>query len=430
MGNGFHRVVITSECLGEQTLSVTCGTRTQNIQIHIQLICFPFEIQEGLFHDSQRFALILSVERIDRSPIFIHKHKLGCGGACINSQVGIEGSVRIGFQSGHLRQFVPFDKFLMLFFCIEEWFYGNSFFCRGCMVKGGMTRQLRQIHALRIREHRRNPQRGSLGNQDILILGNDNIFLPQTQALGINRHKLRVKKQRAAFKDDRRTDLQPLGQTAYGLFGHGMETGQGQVCLGHALIQQRLNVRLGKNTAPAGHIVDAPSLFGQRVQLFHRHFQESGHLIQKRTGSAGAASVHPHVGGHQPARIFVFTEEDNLGILAAQFNGHAGVGMKFSHGKGVGHHFLDVRRIQFRRQSPGAASAENGHHRFAGKLLRQIGNEFPSRLTLSGAVTFVFVMQKFLGVRVNQSRLNRCGAYIDSKPKRCLHEKCPPSKIW
>ena len=73
-----------------------------------------------------------------------------------------------------------------------------------------------------------------------------------------------IEGQRPSLEDHRTFDVQALGQAADGLFGNGMERGQGQILLGYSLIQERLYICLSLYTTPAGH--SGP---------FSRHFVES-----------------------------------------------------------------------------------------------------------------------------------------------------------
>ena len=82
-------------------------------------------------------------------------------------------------------------------------------------------------------------------------------FPSQLKALGKNGNQARVEGEGPAFEYNRSLDFQALSQAADGLLGDGVEGGQGQILLGHPLVQQGLDVGLGVHAAPAGHVVDA-----------------------------------------------------------------------------------------------------------------------------------------------------------------------------
>src|SRR5699024_166397 len=81
--------------------------------------------------------------------------------------------------------------------------------------------------------------------------------------------------------------------------------------------------------------------------------QQGGDLVDEGAGAAGAAAVHPHIGGGQGA-VLLLAEEDDLGVLAAQLHGGAGGGVEGPDGGAVGHHLLDIAGPHLVGQGPPA----------------------------------------------------------------------------
>ena len=196
------------------------------------------------------------------------------------------------------------------------------------------------------------------GHDGLRVLRPDDILFPQVQPLREHPHQRGVEGQGAALEDDGGRQLQSLGQAADGLLGDGVEGGQGDVGPLRPLDQQGLDVRLGEHAAPTGDAVDGLPLGGQLLELVRRHIQQGGDLVDERAGAAGAAAVHPHVGGLELSGGLVIVEEDHLGVLSAQLHGGADLGVQGPDGGGVGHHLLDVAGPQSGGDGPPAGAAD------------------------------------------------------------------------
>ena len=128
-------------------------------------------------------------------------------------------------------------------------------------------------------------------------------------------------------------DTPPLGQPGDGLVHHRPEDTGGHVLLPGPLVQQGLDVGLGKDTAAAGDGVGALGLLRQLVHLRRGHLQQGGHLVDKGPGAAGAGAVHPH--------LHTAGEEEDLGVLSPQFDDGVGAGGQAGGGGPGGVHLLD-----------------------------------------------------------------------------------------
>ena len=201
-------------------------------------------------------------------------------------------------------------------------------------------------------------ERCSVGHDGFRMLRHKDLFLGQIQALGKDADQHRVKGHRAALKKHGAADVQSLCQAADGLLRNGMERGERQVFFGNALIQKGLDIRLGVNSAAAGDVIDRFSLSRRPVQLLHGNAQDGGNLVQKGARAAGAASVHPHIRHLKLAALRILSEKQNLGILAAQFDGGVYVFVQLPDGDGICHHLLHVGQAEPVRKRLGAGAGE------------------------------------------------------------------------
>ena len=105
-------------------------------------------------------------------------------------------------------------------------------------------------------------------------------------------------------------DRLPAGKSADGLVDYCLENGGGQVLLGGAVVDQRLDVRFGKHPASGGNGIKQMVIFGIFVDAAGVRLQKGCHLINKGACAACADAVH--------ALLYVAALEVNdLGILAA-----------------------------------------------------------------------------------------------------------------
>ncbi len=133
---------------------------------------------------------------------------------------------------------------------------------------------------------------------------------------------------------------------------HGLEDGGRQVWLGGALIDQGLEVRLGKNPAAGGDRVERFKVFGQVIQTRGIGVHELGHLVNKRPRASGTGPIH--------ALFHMGLEEGDLGILPTQFNNDIRVGIVGLNKGGLGNDFLDEGHVQYLSHLH-AARPRDGH---------------------------------------------------------------------
>lgn len=102
------------------------------------------------------------------------------------------------------------------------------------------------------------------------------------------RHKV----ERSAQEGHIAPDGTALRLTADGLVHHCLEDGHCQVLLGCALVDQGLQVTLGKNTAPGGNGIDPLVVSGIFIETFSIGAQQRCHLVDEGTGATGTDAIH------------------------------------------------------------------------------------------------------------------------------------------
>ena len=151
------------------------------------------------------------------------------------------------------------------------------------------------------------------------VVRRNNVFVIQLQRADESFPQFGEEVKRTAKERHMSTDRFTAGKTADGLVYHCLEDRRRKVFLGGSFVDQRLNVRLGKHTAAGRDGIERLIIFCVLVQTGGIRLQERSHLVDKRTCTSGTDSVHALFD------ISAFKIND-LGVLAAQFNGNVCLG--------------------------------------------------------------------------------------------------------
>ena len=122
------------------------------------------------------------------------------------------------------------------------------------------------------------------------------------------------------------------GQSADSLVYYRLENRGGQVFYGRAVIDQRLNIRLGKNTASGGDGIDHLLPFSCFIQSRRISIEQNRHLVDKRSRASGTGTIHSLLNGR--------TVKRDLCIFASQFYRHIGFRNQCFNGLAAGYDFL------------------------------------------------------------------------------------------
>ena len=142
----------------------------------------------------------------------------------------------------------------------------------------------------------------------------------------------------------------PAREHAEVLQDDGVEQRGHQLLGPDAALLEAVDVGLGEHAALAGDRVHLEADVGEGAERVGQDLQLGGDLVDDRAGAAGALVVHRHRLARPPLALLL--EDDDLGVLAAQFDDRADVGVAPFDGQRDGSHFLDVVGADRVRRTP------------------------------------------------------------------------------
>ena len=264
---------------------------------------------------------------VQQSPVLGDESQLGGGGAGVDAQPG-GPLIGLDVHLGRALGVVPGAESAVLGHVLEQGGHG--------VHQGGGVHTLLQLFQGVLKENGvivRRTQGRAHGGKAVAVLGENGVLLIQFQGLHKPLPQAHEEVEGAAQKDDLALQLPALGEAGHRLVHHRLEDGGGHVLLPPALVQDGLDVALGKHSAAGGDGVDLLMLQREGVQLIHRHVHQGCHLVDEGAGAAGAGAVHPLLQGA--------AEEDDLGVLAPQLDDRVGPRYVGVHRRGGGVHLLN-----------------------------------------------------------------------------------------
>ena len=158
--------------------------------------------------------------------------------------------------------------------------------------------------------------------------------------------------QRAAEEDDRAVDRASGSQAGDGLRSHRGEDRRGQIGLGGAVVDQRLQVGLREHATTRRDRVQGLVVLGVIVEAGGVGVEQRGHLVDECAGAARARTVHALFGSGLQVR--------DLGVLAAELDDDVGLRVFLVDRAGLGDDLLDERHVQVvgERQAAGPGDGE------------------------------------------------------------------------
>ena len=355
VGHRLHHMVFRAEGTLHQKLSIARGTDGKDGKGRSGCIPFLLHFPQSLSCHLQRFSRVGGVEGIQKVFVLVDQHEFGGGAAAVDAEIGAYWpGCRLNvhlFPAGAealLRQRVTAQKFFLFLRRFKEEGRGSHIFNLDCFMEAvhGFQQAVQVHRSAALGKQAVQGERRSVGHDGFRMLRHQNLLFREVQTLGKHLDQRRIKGHRAALKKHGAADVQSLCQAADGLLRNGMERGERQVFFGNALIQKGLDIRFGIDAAAAGDVIDRFSLSRRPVQLLHGNAQDGGNLVQKGARAAGAASVHPHIRHFKLAAMRILSEKQNLGILAAQFDGGVYVFVQLPDGDGICHHLLHVGQAE------------------------------------------------------------------------------------
>ena len=280
----------------------------------------------------KRITVIVAVPSVKNFLVFAHQNDFGRCRTGIDSQISLAAicfkRTKVNFGFG-----MAIAKFFQLFFVVKE---RIERFCR-LKRRTDMGKRVKQVCDGR-RFFFACVKCSALGHEELRIFRKDDVFFFKMQRLDESLAQFAHEVKRTAQKSNVALNLMAGCKTCDRLVDDSLKNRGSEVFLTRAIVDQRLNVSLGKNAAARGNRINVRISFCQFVQTVGIGFQQTCHLINEGPGSAGTRSVH-----------FLFkrcAEKRDFGIFAAKFNGNVGLRTNDFDRFGAGDNFLDEFEVQ------------------------------------------------------------------------------------
>ena len=285
------------------------------------------QLGELLADNVRRIALVGLVVVEQNLVVLTDEHQLGGGGAAVDAEICV-ALVHGDVLRHDIVHGVTVLEFLILLFILEQrrQVVGND--RSVCRLFERREQRIDRVGLLRaacvLRCARRDGIRRESRKVRVRIVQLQRLLKALLQAL--------EEEQRAAEEQHIALDLAALRQTGNGLVDDRLEDGCGYVLLARALVEQRLNIRLGEYAAAGRDGVDALRALREFIELGRRNVQQDRHLVDERAGAARAGAVH--------ALLQLTGEEYDLRVLAAQLNDNIGLRNVHAYRLAGGEHLL------------------------------------------------------------------------------------------
>ena len=162
--------------------------------------------------------------------------------------------------------------------------------------------------------------------------------------------------QRAAEEDDGTVDRAARSQAGDGLRGHCGEDGGGEIRLGRAVVDQRLQIGFGEHTTTRSDRIQVLVALGHLVKACGVSVKQRGHLVNERAGTTCARTVHALFG-----RGF---QVGDFGVLAAELDDDIGLRVFLVDCLGFGDDLLNERHMQIVSKRQTAGTGDRQANRF------------------------------------------------------------------
>ena len=189
--------------------------------------------------------------------------------------------------------------------------------------------------------------------------------------------------QRTTQKCHMAPDGLTAGQTGDGLIDYGLEYGHGKIGLGSALVDQWLDIRLGKYAATGSDGIDGIIGFCIFIQSGCVGHEKSSHLVDEGACTAGADGIHALFDA-------AFGEVDDLCVLAAQLDGYIGLGRSLLQGAGYTDYLLLKGNVDHLCQGQSAGTGDVRSHLTVADLPDGFFQELLQRLLDPCEMTLIF----------------------------------------
>ncbi len=195
----------------------------------------------------------------------------------------------------------------------------------------------------------------------------------------------------------------------------GVEQRRHQLLGRDAAFLEAVDVGLGEHAALAGDRVDLQADVGEGAERVGRDLQLGGDLVDHHAGAAGALVVHRDRLARPPLALLL--EDDDLGVLPAELDDRAGVGVAPFDGQHDGRHFLHVARAD-ELGVRGARDAGDEGSRLAARdagLLLETRQHLEQLFGRAALVALVVPPDDLVGTRVDRHGLDGGGSGVEAE---------------
>ena len=328
--DGLDLAGVGLEGLDEQRLAVARGGHVADGAASGDVIV---EIGHDDLGRAQDVAVVVAVPGVQQLAVLAHERGLHGGGAGIDANEDATG-VAVEFALG--------DDFLVVAgFELSKILVGGKKRIQTldlgtlCVTQGidGLDELRERAELVGLVRHG-----GAARHKQVSVLGHDTVLLVQVERKVEAVAQLGEVLQRATQEGDVAADGATACQARDGLGHDGLEDGGSHVLGAGALVEQRLDIGLGKDAAAAGNGIDGGGIGRELVEAARVGVQQGCHLIDERARTAGAGAVH--------ALLDAVVEVDDLGVLAAQLDGDIGGRNEGLDGTLTGDDLLDKLQVE------------------------------------------------------------------------------------
>ena len=273
--HGFYDTIVNTKAVANQLLAVTGDCTCQQAAGGI----FCIEIGKIIADGNNRITLIALVEGVKQFAVWTHNSDFNGRAAGINTDKGF-ACLRRGTDS---------DTFLRVTL-LKNSIFAFVFKQRRQMFKAVLCCCCLQLFWQRGKVHLVLGTEGCTHCYIKQAVFRADTFDIQNTVKGIA--QTAHKGERTAKIQHITADGTAFGKTGDGLACYSVEDAGCQVAFFRTLVEQRLDIAFGENTAAAGDGVGVLCLLCQLVHLGCFYIQQGSHLVDKGTGASGAAVVH------------------------------------------------------------------------------------------------------------------------------------------
>ena len=405
VSNSLNLARVCTQSLNQDALTITGGCDVTDDAVGRHLVV---DGVHNLASGTQNVAVVIVVPGIKQLALLANNCSLHSGRTCVDADE--HASVVVGqLALGDYFLVVTSLEVVKVLLSSKEWVQASNL---GAL---DVLEVVQCLHDLRKGNWSVGLARQSSArcNKEVGVLWQDDVLIVQVKRDVEATAQLREVLQRAAEKRDVAADGVSTGQARNGLVCNSLEDGSSDVGRSSTLVEQRLNVGLSKNAAARCNWVDLLNVFCQLVEAGCVGLEERRHLVDKRTGTTCAGTVH--------ALLNAVVKVDDLCVLAAQLNGYVSLRNQRLNSALGSDDLLDKLQVKPLCQQHSARTGDCGVHGCLANVLLGFDKQGTSRCADIRVVTLVVCVNQ-RAVLVDDGQLYGCGTNVDAQHKMGLRQ--------